>query len=104
MPEAAKTETDGKPTLLDKFNSRKFWIALFGMVANVLLMWKGSLSTNTGMQNLFYWGFGYMFAEAIADAGGIFKDSKLKKIIAEAVPMLATIKAEMKKLKKDGEE
>jgi hypothetical protein len=105
MPDATAPE-EKKPSFSDKMASRKFIITVIGMLANVLLGWKGSLPVNTAMTNVFYFAFAFMFAEGGVDAfAALGKSLGSSGIIPKLLPIideLKTLKDSLKK--KDGEE
>lgn len=102
MPEASGAVPEKAPTFQDKISSRKFLIALVGMVANALLAWKGSISVNAAMTNIFYFGFGFMFCEAGVDAfAALGKSGKVAGLIDKVLPLIEEVKALKKSLKSD---
>jgi hypothetical protein len=90
---------------MDKMNSRKFLIALVGMVANALLAWKGSIEVKVAMTNIFYFGFGFMFCEAGVDAfAALGKSGKVSGLVDKVLSLVNEVKTLKKSLKKDDDQ
>lgn len=103
MPEGSEivAESEKRPTLADKLNSRKFIIALIGMLVNAVLMILGKLPVNDGMWGLFLWGGGFMFAEAGVDGfSALGKALSGTGIVDKVLPIIEDFKKLRDELKK----
>jgi hypothetical protein len=104
MPEVnAAPEAESKPTLKDKLSSRKFVVVLIGMLSNVVLMIVGNIPVNTGMENLFLWGMGFLFCEGGIDAfAALGRALGGSKAIGKILPIIEDLKTLREEIKNNG--